>query len=158
MSQMHTGWMVSLIFCLVRNIQLFLKAFIYSIHLKGGAPISLSLSPHPPLISYLHSFSGQVIYSNPKKTTCYFQDAAGLNLPPTAFYTPSLHSHSEYTSHSMCPDCKISPTFKTWVSTQFLEGSSPRFYLTQITISSNTEIFFFIPHNYTVICFISHSP
>lgn len=50
--------MGSLLLCLVRNIQLFLKP-LYTVHTKGRCPhlsLSLSLSPPPPLDKLLASF------------------------------------------------------------------------------------------------------
>lgn len=133
---MYTGLMVSLICCLVRNSQLFLKTFLYFIHLRK---VYTSFS-----LSYLHSFLDWVIYSNQSKQHVISKMLLGLNLPPMVFYTPSPHSFRTHTSHPMSPDCKISPPFKTQVNTQFL----------QVSISSNTQILC------VCVChlFFSHSP
>lgn len=132
--------MVSLICCLVRNSQLFLKAFLYFIHLRK---VYTSFS-----LSYLHSFLDWVIYSNQRKQHVISKMLLGLNLPPMVFYTPSPHSFRTHTSHPMSPDCKISPPFKTQVNTQFLQVSA----------------YVFLPIRRFCVCvyvchlFFSHSP
>lgn len=95
---------------------------LYILHtLKEGIHIFLSLSLS---LSYLHSFLDWVIYSNQRKQHVISKMFLGLNLPPMVFYTPSPDSLRIHTSHSMSPDCKISPPLKTQVNTQFPQVSA----------------------------------
>lgn len=73
-----------------------------------------SLSPFLPLsLNYLHSFSGQVIYSNQRKLHAISKMLLALSPPPMVFYMSSPCSHLECTAHPTCPDCKSSPTSKS---------------------------------------------
>lgn len=160
MSQMHTGLMVSLIFCLVRNIQLFLRAFIYSIHLKGGCPqLSLSLSLSPPPLDKLLAFflrSGYLFQS--KESNMLFPRCCGTQ-PSTHGV---LHAFSPLSFRIHFPFHVPRPQNLT--NFQNL-GKHPISSRKRSKIFPNTNRYFFqyrdffLFHiNYTVICFISHSP
>lgn len=104
---------------------LFLKVFIF-----------LLLLP----LSYLHSFLGQVIYSNQRK----LQDVAGT--PPSTHGVSRALPPLSFRMHFLLyvPRLQDLTNFKIQVSMQFLLGSSARFYLTQITLSVNTLVWYVV--------------
>ena len=139
---------------MVRNIRYSSKSlYLYTLRVSLFF-FSSSLSP-PLSLHYLHSFSGQVIYSNRRKLRAISKMLLALNLPPMVFHMPSACSRLECTSCAQTAKShQLQNSSKCPISSRKLSKvlPNPNHCFFQYTI-----FFFYSTYPYTIICFISNS-